>query len=306
MEKKTVLITGGSGTVGKRLSELLVQKGYEVRHLSRKRNLTSKHKTYLWNLQENIIEPEALFGVRFIVHLAGENISAKRWSAKRKQLLIDSRVKTAELLKQKLLEQGVHLSAFISASGTGYYNANSGATNLSEDAAANTHFLGNCCVLWESAADNFSPIAERVVKLRMPMVLTKEDGVLKKLSPLIRCGIGVAFGSGKQIVTWVHIDDLCYAFLASIENDSMKGAYNVVASEQVSSKSFIGAIAKVLKRPFFLPNAPSFLLRILVGEMSCVLLEGCNISSQKLMDTGFVFKFDNLDKALKNVLRSKK
>ncbi len=305
MEKKTVLITGGSGLLGTALSELLVKKGYEVRHISRQRNPNSTYKNFLWNLHEGAVDPKAFSGVDFIVHLAGENISEKRWSVKRKHVLVDSRVKTAQLLKEKMLEQGVRINAFISASGIGYYKANSCVDYLSEDAPADENFLGNCCTQWEAAADSFTPLAERVIKLRTPMVLAKNDGGLKKLTPLVNLGLGAAFGSGKQIVSWVHIDDLCNAFLASIENVTMKGVYNVVAAEQVSNKSFIASIAQVLGRPFFLPNVPRFILQLFLGEMSSLLLEGCTVSSEKLTATGFAFKYKTLDEALKNLLSKK-
>ena len=300
-----VLITGGSGLLGTALSDLLVKRGYEVRHLSRQKNPSSPYKNYLWNLQEETVDPKAFSGVDFIFKLAGENISEKRWSAKRKQVLVDSRVKTVQLLKEKMLEQGVRINAFISASGTGYYKVNSGVGYLSEDAPADERFLGNCCVQWEAAADNFTPLAERVIKLRIPMVLAKNGGALKKLTPLVNLGLGAAFGSGKQIVSWVHIDDVCNAFLASIENLTMKGVYNVVAAEQVTNELFIGGIARVLGRPFFLPNVPRFLLQLFLGEMSSLLLEGCTVSSEKLMETGFVFKYKTLDEAIKNLLGKK-
>ena len=305
MEKKTVLITGGSGFLGTALSELLVKKGYEVRHISRQRNPNSTYKNFLWNLHEGAVDPKAFSGVDFIVHLAGENISEKRWSVKRKHVLVDSRVKTAQLLKEKMLEQGVRINAFISASGTGYYKVNSGVDYLSEEAPADERFLGNCCVQWEAAADNFTPLAERVIKLRIPMVLAKNGGGLKKLTPLVNLGLGAAFGSGKQIVSWVHIDDLCNAFLTCIENNSINGVYNVVAPEQVTNELSIGGIARVLGRPFFLPNVPRFLLQILLGELSSSLLEGCAVSSKKLIATGFVFKYKTLDEAIKNLLGKK-
>lgn len=305
LKKKVVLITGGSGLLGTALSELLVKKGYGVRHLSRQRNPSSPYKNYLWNLQEGTVDSEAFVGVNFIVHLAGENIAEKRWSVEQKQVLVDSRVKTAQLIKEKMLEQGVRINAFISASGTGYYKANSGAGYLSEDAPADERFLGNCCTQWEAAADSFTPLAERVIKLRIPMVLAKNDGGLKKLTPLVNLGLGAAFGSGKQIVSWVHIDDLCNAFLTGIENNSLKGVYNVVAPEQVTNELFIGGIAQVLGRPLFLPNVPRFLLQLFLGEMSSLLLEGCTVSSEKLTATGFAFKYKTLNEALKNLISKK-
>ncbi len=295
MEK--VLITGGSGLIGRRLSFLLKSRGYEVRILSRSNNPKNNYKTFVWNVSEQYINDSAFEGLNHIIHLAGAGIADKRWSEKRKKEIIASRVASTNLLYNTVKRLKTPLNSFISASATGYYGAVTSETIFEEKDKPAKDFLGKVCSLWEDSIFQFNEIKIRTVALRTGIVLSKDGGALKKMkTPII-----TSLGNGKQYMPWIHIDDLCELYIKAIEDEQFKGAFNAVSPEHISNLSFSKKISKIFNYPFLALGAPSLILQIVFGEMSTIILNGSRISANKIKQAGFKFKFENLEKALKNL-----
>jgi uncharacterized protein len=295
---KKIVITGQSGLIGKHLTKLLEEKGYEVCGLSRKPRGKSQ---FFWDVDKMQLDPNALKDVSVIIHLAGAGIAEKRWSEARKKEVIDSRVKSAELLYQSVKNEGIQLEAFISASGINYYGTTTSATIFTETDSPGNDFAAECCAVWEEAADKFAEIT-RVVKLRTGLVLAENGGALKKMIPPVKMGIGSPLGTGRQYVPWIHIDDICQMYLWAIENESVRGTYNAVAPEHISNRDLMKGIALQLKKPFFFPAVPRFVIKLLFGEMGNLVLEGSRASAEKIMKEGFVFKHNTLKTALESAL----
>lgn len=297
---KKVLITGGTGLVGTALTALLVEKGYLVTILTRDKNRTSTNSniTYsFWDINKGVIDKDELLSANYIVHLAGAGIADKPWSEKRKKEILDSRVEPIKLIYTHLKNNPHQLKAFISASGVGYYGAITTNTIFEETALAANDFLGKTCLQWEQAVDELNDLTIRTVKLRTGIVLAKNGGALPKMMQPFKFGLGAALGSGKQIMPWIHIDDLAQLYVAAIENDNFNGAYNAIAGN-VSNNHFSKTLSKTINKPFWLPNVPGFMLKLFLGEMAVILLEGSAASNQKLLQTGFNFQFTNLEEAL--------
>jgi uncharacterized protein len=301
-QSKTVLITGASGLVGARLTEMLLAKGYAVRHLGRKRKKEDSVETFTWDIRKGAIEKEALSNVDAIVHLAGASVAEKKWTSERKKEIIDSRVQSAQLIFETLKNIPVRPASFISASAVGYYGTDNGSHLFVESDPSGDDFLSEVTRVWEQSADRFSEIGLRVVKIRIGVVLSDKGGALQPMAKTVKAFIGSPLGSGKQYMSWIHIDDLCQTFIDAIDNDSMAGAYNCVAPGPVTNKEFMEGVGKALKRPVMFPRVPPFVLKMLLGEMSTIVLDGARVSSQKLQRTGFRFKFPTLEGALGNLL----
>ena len=288
-----VLITGGTGLVGKRLTQMLIAKNHEVLILSRN---PKKKNEFRWDVSSNYVDEKALINTDYIIHLAGAGIADERWSKKRKQVIIDSRVETANLLFDKITSLNIKLKGFISASGIGYYGAVNSEIIFEETAKVGTDFLGKTCEKWEQAANQFSIQNIPVTILRTGIVLAKKGGALDKMkTPII-----TPIGSGKQYIPWIHIDDLCHLYIAAIE-DNLIGIFNAVAPEHHTSISFSKALAKNFKRPYLGIGVPGFLLKILFGEMSVILLTGSRISTKKIEKNKYSFRFAKLHEALSNL-----
>lgn len=300
-----VLISGGTGLVGTRLSHLLKEKGYQVNILSRSENNDSTYKTYKWDVKKNMIDPEAIKTADYIIHLAGAGIADKRWTVERKKEIIDSRVKSADLLFNAVKSNLNHVKAFISASGVGNYGAITTQHIFVESDPSHDDFLGKTCALWEASAHQFETLGIRTVLLRTGVVLSKEGGALAKLKTPVQLGIGSALGMGDQYVPWIHLDDLCEMYIKSIEDTQMSGAYNAVVPEHITNEQLSKSIAEELHKPFFFPKVPEFAMELLMGEMSHIILEGSRVSSEKIQKTGFQFQFPTIKSALKDVLRKK-
>ena len=297
-----ILITGGTGMIGHRLTELLLQKGHKVAYLSRRKEKTANLEVYQWDIQKGFIEAGALENADYVVHLAGEGIADKRWSDERKQEIINSRIQPIELIKTYLKEKNIKLKGFISASAIGYYGGDTGETKLDENSSAGSDFLAKCTKLWESTAQKISS-AERIVSIRIGIVLSEKGGALPKLVQPIRYGFGAALGDGKQFMSWIHIDDLCEVFIKAIEETTMSGVYNAVSPNPVRNQEMTSVAAKVLKRPLWLPNIPSFALKLVFGEMGIVVIGGNFVLNKRLsQETNFQYKFTNIKEALKDLL----
>tara|TARA_B110001469_G_scaffold62387_1_gene59847 strand:- start:4942 stop:5826 length:885 start_codon:yes stop_codon:yes gene_type:complete len=290
-----ILITGGTGLVGKRLTAFLIKKKHTVRVLSR--NPSSKNE-YKWDVPNNYIDEGALHNLDYIIHLAGTGIADKRWTAERKKVIIDSRVATANLLFSKIKTLKIPLKGFISASGSNYYGAKTTDTIYTETDNAGNDFLGKVCLQWENAAHQFNDLKIPVTLLRTGIVLSKKGGALQKMkTPIIS-----PLGSGKQYLSWIHLDDLCNLYIHAIEQN-MTGVFNAVAPNFQTSKSFSKILAKSIKRPYLPIAVPEFLLKLVFGELAVILLEGSRLSSKKITATSFQFEFKTASEAFTNLFQ---
>ena len=295
-----VLIAGGTGLIGQHLSRRLLEHGYEVAVLSRRKSRQGHVHSFSWNPVQNEIQKEALNSCDYIINLAGENIGAKPWTSKRKREILESRINSTKLLFSSLKDNH-SLSAYITASAIGYYGALTSKDIFQETDAPSNDFLGQTCKEWEDAADIFARKGVRTVKIRTGIVLSKEGGALKKLSIPIRFGFASALGNGKQYMPWIHMDDLCNIYIQAIKDKEMLGAYNAVAPEHISNRDFTKKAAHALHRPFWFPNVPALVMKLLFGEMSVMLLSGSRISSELIESTGFSYLFPDLDNAFKEL-----
>ncbi len=301
--KKNVLISGGSGFIGSHLTGLLIAKGYSVSILSRSEKQNKGDIFYYkWDVANQTIDESAILNADYIIHLAGENIAEKRWTAKRKAAIIDSREKSTQLLYSVLKKNNKKLDAFISASAVGIYGAVNGEEICSENTSSANDFLGYTCQKWEGALDFIENLNIRTVKIRTGLVLGKNDGFLKKLIPLFKFRLGSALGSGKQYMPWIHVDDLCNIYLQAVLNPNMEGAYNAAVNDNTTNTIFSKTLARIFGYSIWLPNVPAFVLKLVMGEMAVIVLTGRRVSSDKIEETGFQFIFKNLEEALRDCL----
>ena len=300
MEK--VLITGGDGLVGRHLTKMLRANGYEVAVLSRTQKQSKEISYFAWNVEQQTIDPKAIENVNYIIHLAGAGVADKSWTNQRRHEIISSRVDSAKLLYDQLPENH-QVKAIVSASGAGYYGAVTSDRIFTEEDVSAKDFLGDVCVQWEAVIDTFKEKSIRTVKLRTGLVLSSSGGGLEKMSKPFKLGLGAAIGSGKQYLPWIHIDDLCEMYLFALQNDVVKGAYNAVAPNHITNREFSQALAKALGKKLWMPNVPALLLKLYLGEMANLLLEGSRVSSQKIQDQGFNFHYTEIEKALENSLK---
>jgi len=303
---KSVLIAGGSGQIGSYISSKLLAKGYRVYLLSRRELILDEIPTYLWDVEKGAIDEEAIKTADYIINLSGANIGEKRWSAKRKKEILNSRVDSNKLLFEKVKELNKDLDAFITSSAVGYYGMKTSDKIFTEEDDSAEDFLGNVCSEWEKASDSFEKLGIRTVQIRTGVVLNNGPGALSKMMLPINMYIGSPLGSGEQYVPWIHIEDLCNIYIKAIEEKSISGAYNAVAPEYITNSDFTKILAQQLNKPLLLPNIPSFILKLLLGEMSGLALEGSRVSSGKLTKSGFQFLFRNIESALNDIMQHHK
>ncbi|MCB0663885.1 MAG: TIGR01777 family oxidoreductase, partial [Saprospiraceae bacterium] len=255
---KTILIGGGTGLVGERLSEMLESKGYKVLHLSRSKNLEARFPAYQWDLKNGFVDPEAIAKADAVINLAGAGIADKPWTTSRKKVIIDSRVDSTLLLKTAFELAGKKPAAFISAAAIGYYG-NRGEENLTEDKApGNDGFLSESCVLWEEAVKKVAETSIRTVWFRIGIVLSTKGGALEKIMLPVKFHVGGYFGNGKQWYSWIHLDDLCQMFIHALENPQMEGVYNAVSPHPERNKEFTRLIGEALGKAALMVPGPEF------------------------------------------------
>jgi uncharacterized protein (TIGR01777 family) len=297
---KHILLTGGTGLLGTHLTKTLLDKGYEVSHLSRTQGNNPDVKTYLWDVAKGEIDENSIIGVDTIVHLAGAGVVDERWSDERKQELIDSRTKSIGLIYQVLRKKNHIVNSVISASATGFYG-DRGAEVLTEESDSGSDFLAEVCIKWEAAVDNGKELGLRIVKFRTGIVLDKNGGALPQLANPVKWGVGSPLGSGKQWMPWIHWRDVVKMYIYGIENAALSGVYNMTGPNPVTNKQLTKAVATQLHKPFWAPNVPVFVLKLILGEMRIAVLESAKTSSKKIEDTGFKFDYPQLSGALKDI-----
>ncbi|TAF67561.1 MAG: TIGR01777 family protein [Cytophagales bacterium] len=302
-QKEKILITGGTGLVGKKITEILTAEGYQVAFLSRQKRAIPHVEVFLWDTNNNYIDPEAFQNCTAIIHLAGENVAEKAWTASRKKAILESRTQSTALLYNAIkANQPETLKTFISASAIGIYGLDTGENWLQENSPAANDFLANVVVEWEKEVDTLSTLNLRTAKLRIGVVLSDEGGALEKIAQPIRYGAGAALGTGKQYLSWIHIQDLANMFIFALKNETIQGTYNAVAPEPATNQQFTKAVAKILKKPLILPNVPAFALKLGLGEMANIVLGGNRVSSQKIQEAGFHFQYPQLENSLRSLL----
>lgn len=307
----TVIITGGTGLVGKVLGRALLEKGYQVIILSRSADKTSTISglSYAqWNIEAQTIDRQAIEKADYIIHLAGAGVADKRWTKIRKQEIVDSRLKSSQLIVDSLKTIPHKVKAVVSASAIGWYGPDrltqGEPPKFIETDPSATDFLGTTCKLWEESIEPVIQQGVRLVKLRIGIVLSKDGGALKEFLKPLKFRVAAILGSGKQIISWIHISDLVNMFVFAIENENMKGSYNAVAPHPVSNKELTLQLAKISKK-FYIPiHVPSFILKMILGEMSVEVLKSSTVSNDKITQTGFHFKFGSISPALEEITRA--
>lgn len=295
-----ILLAGGTGFIGKHLISNLEENGYELSVLTR-RQLTDEPnvKYYHWDVLKGLIDEKAFENVGTIVNLTGANIGAKRWTEKRKKVIVNSRVDPINLLFHYVSKNSYPIKSFISASAVGYYGAISTNQIFTEESKKNENdFLASVCQKWENAAHGFEKSGCRVAILRQGVVLGKDGGIYKKLAPFVKCGINPAVGNGKQYLPWIDVRDLINLYLFLLENNTLRGVFNAVSSEHVTMNHFAKKLQLSFGKKSILPNAPPFIIKLLFGEKSSMVLEGSRVSNKKVKGTGFEFLYDNLEKSM--------
>ena len=305
--KQTVLITGGTGLVGKALTNALVKKGYKVIILTRNAGgkRQQEHVHYAtWDVSKQQIDIAALQAADYIIHLAGAGVVEKKWTAAYKKEIQDSRTESSRLIIDTLKNNENKVKAIISASAIGWYGADTAPVKpFTEDDAADISFLGATCKLWEESIEPVIGLGKRLVKFRIGIVLSNDGGALVEFKKPIQFGVAAILGNGKQMVSWVHIDDLCNLFIAGIENENLSGSYNAVAPNPVSNKTLTISLAKAMKGKFYIPmHVPAFVLKIMMGQRSIEVLKSTTVSCKKIQDAGFEFTFKTIEAAITNLI----
>lgn len=298
---ESVLIAGGTGLVGAQLAQRLIQNGYKVLLLSRKKHQRGNIPVYEWDVEKGTIDENAVLRANHIINLAGEGVVDKAWTPERKKSIIESRTKSATLLFNTCKRLNHFPQSYISAAAIGFYG-NRGTEILDEDSTAGEGFLTESCIAWEAATQPWIDEGIRTVICRIGIVLSTLGGAMAETMKPIRFGLAAYFGNGKQYYSWIHIDDLCGILQRAIEDEEMQGIYNGVAPNPASNKEFTRTLAKAMGRPYLLLPTPSFVMNFILGERSHVVLDGAIVSSAKIEQQGYVFQFPELKAAIQDLL----
>ena len=298
-----VLITGATGLIGSKISRLCREKGIEVHYLSTSKDkLENKtdYKGFYWNPNENEIDSKAIEGVDTIINLVGASI-AERWTPEQKKKILKSRTETANLLYTCLQENEHEVKNLLSASAIGIYPSSLEKLYTEEDQGVDDSFVGEVVVKWEEAVDNFKDLGIEVAKIRIGLVLAKNGGMLQKLKEPVNFNVGSPLGNGKQWQSWIHIDYISGIFMFALEKE-LTGVYNAVAPNPVTNKELVNEVASQMGKPVWLPNVPKVALKLVLGEMSRLVLSSQLVSSDKIEQEGYIFKYVNLSKALEDLI----
>lgn len=311
---KNIVITGGTGLVGKALTKLLLLQDYHVTILTRSPNKANASNTFgnqvtyaAWDVDKQTIDVKALQNTDYIIHLAGAGVVDKPWTKTYKKQIVDSRVESAKLLFNTLKKNPNKVKAIISSSAIGWYGADNNSSReigFTEEAQPAKDFLGETCKLWEDCIQPFETLGIRHACIRTGIVLSKKGGALAEFKKPIYAGIAGILGSGKQMVSWIHIDDLCQIFYYALENENIKGSFNAVAPKPVNNSTLTTELAKAMRGKWFITmSVPAFVLKIMMGERSEEVLKSCTVSAKKIGVFGFKFKYPLIKEAVDNLVR---
>jgi len=311
------MITGGTGMIGTALSALLADNGYNVIILSRnpletaaKHNYRERQSPFRsngrvyysrWDIDNQHLDSSALAEADYIVHLAGAGVAEKRWTSARKKEILESRTKSSQLLVKALKENPNKVKAVISASAIGWYGPDKGKPFTESDPPAGD-FLGQTCLEWEKSIEPVEALGKRLVKLRLGIVFSNEGGALREFRKPLRTGVAAILGKGDQVISWVHIDDICRAFLFALEDTTLSGVYNITSPYPVNNKQLTLTLAwHITNKRHFMVHVPEFALRTVLGEMSTEVLKSATVSSEKIKKAGFNFNYPTLESAINNL-----
>lgn len=307
----TILITGGTGMIGKALTRALINKGDRVIILTRKIpnvHYGSRVSYAVWDLHRMTIDPKAIAEADHIVHLAGANVGEKRWTGKRKKEIVESRVKSSELLIKVLKETPNKVRSVVSASAIGWYGPDPSVPDpkpFREEDPPFNDFLGNTCIKWEASIEPVTGLGKRLVKYRTGIVLDHHGGALREFEKPLRFRVATVLGSGRQMISWIQVEDLVRAYIYAMENEHMNGVYNAVSPHPLTNKELILEIARAKKGTFYIPvRVPAFALKLALGEMSIEVLKSVTVSSDRLRKEGFTFEYPDL-KSLHDYLKGR-
>ena len=300
---RTILITGGTGLVGKALTKRLTEKNYQVIILTRsiKDVPTQKNITYaLWNVKEKQIDVHAVKKADAIIHLAGAGVMDKKWTEEYRKEIRDSRVNSSKLIVETLKNNEHKVQVIVSASAIGWYGEDKKTGHaFDENEPADKAFLGEVCKEWEESIEPATGMGIRVVKLRTGIVLSEEGGAYPEFKSSLKLGVASILGSGKQVISWIHIDDLCREYIFALENEMMEGSYNAVAPNPVNNKAMTLAIAEKVKGKFYIPlHVPQFVLSVMLGQRSTEILKSATVATDKIVHIGFTFLYPTIQEAI--------
>ncbi len=288
----SILITGASGLIGSHLQKCLRKKNQRVLTLSR--TASNNNNTFSWDIQNGKIDEEAVKNADYIIHLAGAGIADKYWTRKRKKEIIQSRTKSTKLLIETIKKHNPNLKGFIAASGVGAYGLKTSEKVFTEDEDYGKGFAAAVCRLWEQESKKCADLNIRTCIFRIGVVYSEDGGAFEKIKKPIKYNVGAALGSGKQFMPWIHINDLCELFYKAITDEKMEGIYNAVAPEHITNKEVTKQLASSLKKRIWLPNVPELVMQLIFGQMASILLKGNKVSSEKIIKTGFQYKYKNI------------
>lgn len=304
-----VVISGGTGLIGTKLTHHLIDNNYEVIILSRDKNKSSGNPKIIysfWDSKKQLIDAEAIKKADFIIHLAGAGVMDKRWTREYRKEIIESRTKSSELLIRTLKENVHQVKAFVSASAIGWYGGDDDPLahkdGFMETDAADKDFLGETCFFWEASVEPVAEMGIRLVKFRTGIVLSNDGGAFKEFKKPLHFGFAGILGSGKQMISWIHIDDMCRMYIEAIENKNIAGSYNAVAPVPVTNKQLTIAMAEKFRNKFYIPiHIPAFFLKSLMGKRSTEILKSATVSSKKIKLTGFTFLYPSIESAMEDL-----
>ena len=299
---KSVLIAGGSGSVGRHLTNFLEEKGFFVKSLSRNKKRCDSSDHYIhWDPDQDIFDLGD-FIPHHIVNLSGAGIADQKWSKKRKKIIIESRTKSTKLLINSLKNRGIHAESFISASAVGYYGHTGNQIAKETDKPHTDEFLSQVCELWEKAASPAHEITNKLTIVRISTVLMKGAGALEKMDKTIPFGMANYLGNGKQYLPWIHIADLCgFIHHCMISSGDSSEIYNVASSDEVTNYEFTEILRDVINPKSLLLPAPKLSLKLLLGEMSRVVLNSTRVTTDKIKSVGYDLRFPKLRQALEDI-----
>jgi len=296
---KNILITGGTGLIGSEIRKLLEEKSYNTGILTRNKQRTGSNSFY-WNYDEGLIDKEAFEFADAIIHLTGENISARRWSEKQKEIILNSRLGYTRLLYDAMKNSDKRPEKIISASAIGYYGAISSERIFAEEDHPGDDYIAGVVKAWEEELNKFGDLDIAHNILRVGVVMSDKGGALAKMSTPVRYYAGSPIGSGRQFMPWIEISDLARMFLYLIESDISREIFNAVAPQHVTNSELTKKLAKAMRRPMILPPVPTWALRLLFGEMSVIMTTGSRVSSQKIREAGFEYKYTDIEEVFKD------
>lgn len=299
---ETILIAGGSGLLGNALCDALILQGYQVKLLGRTKKKQNNIETFIWDPVNGEMNEEALINTDYVINLAGANIGEGKWTEKRKKELIDSRTFSTKLLVNCILKNNYPIKKFIQASAIGYYGFSETDIEFTEEDTAGKDFLASLCELWEQESTPLQNSSTPVLILRIGVVLSNLGGALKEMSRPIKMFVGSPLGSGKQIVPWIHIDDMVSIFIKGIQDAKFSGTFNSASPNPISNKQLVKAIGKAAKRPVWPFGVPTFILKLLLGEQAQIVTKGNRVSAKKILARGFEFKHPEINEALRDLM----